>query len=130
MDIVFIKQLQVDTVIGVYDWEKSIQQRLLLDLTLTADQRTAAATDDISLTLDYAVIAEKVTTLITAQPIELIETVAERVASMLLTEFATSKVEVTVSKPGAVSQAQTVGVHIVRTAAAVRESSMTAREQA
>ncbi|MDX1536921.1 dihydroneopterin aldolase [Arsukibacterium sp.] len=116
MDIVFIKQLQVDTIIGVYDWEKSIQQRLLLDLTLTADQRNAAARDDISLTLDYAVIAEKVTALITAEPIELIETVAEKVAAMLLTEFATSKVEVTVSKPGAVAQAQTVGVHIVRTA--------------
>ncbi|WP_019675134.1 dihydroneopterin aldolase [Arsukibacterium perlucidum] len=116
MDIVFIKQLQVDTVIGVYDWEKSIQQRLLLDLALTADQRVAAARDDISLTLDYAVIAEKVTALITAQPIELIETVAEKVATMLLTEFATSKVEVTVSKPGAVAQAQTVGVHIVRSA--------------
>lgn len=115
MDIVFIKQLQVDTVIGVYDWEKSIQQRLLLDLTLTTDQRNAAARDDISLTLDYAVIAEKVTALITAQPIELIETVAEKVAALLLTEFATSKVEVTVSKPGAVAQAQTVGVHIVRT---------------
>tara|TARA_R110002126_G_scaffold15570_2_gene63693 strand:+ start:3077 stop:3457 length:381 start_codon:yes stop_codon:yes gene_type:complete len=116
MDIVFIKQLQVDTVIGVYDWEKSIQQRLLLDLALTADQRNAAARDDISLTLDYAVIAEKVTALITAEPIELIETVAEKVATMLLSEFATSKVEVTVSKPGAVPQAQTVGVHIVRTA--------------
>ena len=116
MDIVFIKQLQVDTVIGVYDWEKSIQQRLLLDLALTADQRNAAARDDISLTLDYAVIAEKVTALITAEPIELIETVAEKVATMLLSEFATSKVDVTVSKPGAVPQAQTVGVHIVRTA--------------
>jgi 7,8-dihydroneopterin aldolase/epimerase/oxygenase len=114
MDIVFIKQLQVDTVIGVYDWEKTIQQRLFLDLSLTADQRSAAVADDIKLTLDYAVIAEKVTQLITAQPIELIETVAERVAHMLLADFATSKVEVTVSKPDAVAQAQTVGVHIVR----------------
>jgi 7,8-dihydroneopterin aldolase/epimerase/oxygenase len=114
MDIVFIKQLQVDTVIGVYDWEKTMQQPLFLDLTLSCDQRLAAASDDIKLTLDYAVIAEKVTSLITAQPIELIETVAERVAQLLLTEFATSKVEVTVSKPGAVPQAQNVGVHIVR----------------
>ncbi|MDX1392339.1 MAG: dihydroneopterin aldolase [Rheinheimera sp.] len=114
MDIVFIKQLQVDTVIGVYDWEKSIQQRLFLDLALTADLRHAAGTDDIKLTLDYAVIADKVTKLITAQPIELIETVAERVATMLLDEFATSKVEVTVNKPCALQQAQTVGVHIVR----------------
>ena len=114
MDIVFIKQLQVDTVIGVYDWEKVIQQRLFLDLALTSDQRDAAANDDIKLTLDYAVIAVKVIKLITAQPIELIETVAERVAQMLLDEFATSSVDITVSKPGAVPQAQTVGVRIVR----------------
>lgn len=114
MDIVFIKQLQVDTVIGVYDWEKAIQQRLLLDIALFTDVTAAADKDDIRLTLDYAVIAEKVTALITAQPIELIETVAERVAAMLLSEFATEKVEVTVSKPSAVPQAQTVGVQIVR----------------
>ncbi|MCB5227660.1 dihydroneopterin aldolase [Alishewanella sp. 16-MA] len=114
MDIVFIKQLQVDTVIGVYDWEKTIKQRLLLDLRLTADQRAAAQADDIRLTLDYAVISARVIELITAEPIELIETVAERVAQLLLTEFSTSQVEVTVSKPGAVPQAQTVGVQITR----------------
>jgi 7,8-dihydroneopterin aldolase/epimerase/oxygenase len=114
MDIVFIKQLQVDTVIGVYDWEKTIQQRLFLDLALSCDLRAAAASDDLKLTLDYALIANKVTALITAQPIELIETVAEQVAAMLLAEFATDKVEVTVNKPGAVAQAQTVGVHIIR----------------
>jgi 7,8-dihydroneopterin aldolase/epimerase/oxygenase len=114
MDIVFIKQLQVDTVIGVYDWEKTMQQSLFLDLALTCDQRAAAAADNIRLALDYAVIAEKVSQLITAQPIELIETVAERVAAMLLAEFTTSQVEVTVSKPGAIPQAQTVGVRIVR----------------
>ena len=117
MDIVFIKQLQVDTVIGVYDWEKTIKQRLLLDISLAADQRAAASQDDIRLTLDYAVIADKVTALITAQPIELIETVAERVAQMLLHDFATSSVQITVSKPGAVAQAQTVGVQITRYAA-------------
>jgi len=114
MDIVFIKQLQVDTIIGVYDWEKTIQQSLFLDIALHSDQRAAAASDDIKLTLDYAVIAEKVTQLITQQPIELIETVAERVAQMLLNEFAIEMVEITVSKPGAVPQAQTVGVSIVR----------------
>ncbi len=114
MDIVFIKQLQVDTVIGVYDWEKTIKQRLLLDLRLSTDQRAAANRDDIRLTVDYAVVSEKVIALITAEPIELIETVAERVAQLLLREFAISQVEVTVSKPGAVAQAATVGVQITR----------------
>lgn len=114
MDMVFIKQLQVDTVIGVYDWEKTIKQRLLLDIALVTDLRAAADSDDIRLTLDYAVISDKVIQLITAQPIELIETVAERVAQMLLQEFATSQVEVTVCKPDAVAQAATVGVKITR----------------
>ena len=114
MDIVFIKQLQVDTVIGVYDWEKTIQQRLLLDLELVTDIRNAAQQDDIRQTLDYAVIAQRVIALITAQPLELIETVAERVAQLLLNEFATTQVKVSVQKPGALEQAETVGVTIVR----------------
>ena len=76
MDIVFIRQLQIETVIGVYDWEKTMLQRLEIDLDLATDIRQAAAGDDIRLTLDYAVIAEKVQKLVCAGPIELIETVA------------------------------------------------------
>ncbi len=114
MDIVFIKQLQIDTVIGVYEWEKTIQQRLEIDLELATDIRQAAAADDIRLTLDYAVIAEQVQQLICAQPLELIETVAERVAEMLLSRFATTAVMVSVAKPGAVKNAATVGVRIRR----------------
>ncbi|GAB2908845.1 dihydroneopterin aldolase [Rheinheimera gaetbuli] len=114
MDTIFIKQLQVDTVIGVYDWEKNIQQRLLLDIELKTDIRQAAAEDNIGQTLDYAVIAQRVTQLITAQPLELIETVAENVAKLLLSDFSTTQVSVTVYKPDALSQAQTVGVSIVR----------------
>lgn len=114
MDIVFIKQLAVDTVIGVYDWEKQIKQRLLLDLELSCDLTHAGHSDELRHTLDYAVISERVIALITAQPLELIESVAERVAHMLLSEFATAQVRVTVYKPGAVPAAQTVGVSIQR----------------
>ena len=114
MDIVFIKQLAVDTVIGVYDWEKQIKQRLLLDLELGCDLTRAGRSDELRHTLDYAVISERVIALITAQPIELIESVAERVAQLLLSEFATQEVKVTVYKPGAVPAAQTVGVCIRR----------------
>lgn len=114
MDIVFIKQLAIDTVIGVYDWEKTIQQRLSFDLELVTDIRDAAQHDDLRQTLDYAVVCERVTALVQAEPVELIETLAERVAAMLLQEFATSRVQVQVDKPGAVAAAQTVGVRIVR----------------
>lgn len=114
MDIVFVKQLAIDTVIGVYEWEKTIQQRLLFDLELATDIRAAANSDDIRQTLDYAVICERVTALVQAGPVELIETLAERVAAMLLDEFATTKVWVQVDKPGAVKAAATVGVRIRR----------------
>jgi dihydroneopterin aldolase len=114
MDIVFVKQLAVDTVIGVYAWEKTIQQRLMFDLELTTDIRAAASADDIRQTLDYAVVCERVSTLVQSAPVELIETLAERIAAMLLTEFATAQVMVQVDKPGAVPAAQTVGVRIVR----------------
>jgi len=114
MDIVFIKQLQIDTVIGVYEWEKSIQQRLFVDLELSTDISAAAKNDDIRQTLDYAVISQRVKQFVTAKPLELIETVAEQVAHLLLTEFATTAVKVTVCKPDALSDAQTVGVTIMR----------------
>ena len=114
MDIVFIRQLQIETVIGVYDWEKTMLQRLEIDLDLATDIRQAAAGDDIRLTLDYAVIAEKVQKLVCAGPIELIETVAENIATMLLQEFATQGVKVRVCKPGAVANAANVGVEICR----------------
>jgi 7,8-dihydroneopterin aldolase/epimerase/oxygenase len=114
MDIVFIKQLQINTVIGVYEWEKSIQQRLLLDLELSTDIRAAASSDDIRLALDYAVISQRVQQFVTAQAIELIETVAEQVAELLLTEFTTEAVKVTVCKPDALADAETVGVTIKR----------------
>jgi dihydroneopterin aldolase len=114
MDIVFVKQLAVDTVIGVYAWEKTIRQRLLIDLELTTDIRAAANADDLRQTLDYAVVCERVTALIQAVPVELIETLAERIAAMLLNEFATTRVQVQVDKPGAVAVAQTVGVRIIR----------------
>ncbi len=114
MDIVFIKQLAVDTVIGVYEWEKTIRQRLYFDLELVTDIRAAAAGDDLSRTIDYAVVCEKVTALVQQKPVELIETLAEQIAEMLLREFPTQAVRVQADKPGAVPSAQTVGVRIAR----------------
>ncbi len=70
MDIVFVKQLAIDTVIGVYEWEKTIQQRLFFDLELTTDIRAAASDDDLRLTLDYAVVCQRVTALVQAEPVE------------------------------------------------------------
>ena len=114
MDIVFVNQLQIDTVIGVYEWEKSIKQTLVIDLQMATDIRAAAAGDDLAFTIDYAVVCEKVQQLVQAKPLELIETVAENIAALLLREFPTRAVMVRVGKPAAVKAAATVGVEIRR----------------
>ena len=115
MDKVFINQLQVDTVIGVYDWEKKIQQSLFLDLEMDWDISQTAATDNYEHALCYETVSNRLIDLISAKPIELIETVAEMVANCLLQEFNVSKVKVRVNKPGAVKQAANVGIEITRT---------------
>lgn len=114
MDIVFVNQLQVDTVIGVYEWEKNIRQTLVIDLQMATDIRQAAAGDDLAHTIDYAVVCEKVQQLVQAQPLELIETVAENIASLVLQQFSARAVMVRINKPGAVKTAATVGVEIRR----------------
>ena len=114
MDKVLIRQLRVDTVIGVYEWEKTIHQSLLLDLDMAWDNKPAAATDDYQYALCYETVSNRLTELITEHPIELIETVAERVADCLLQEFNVTRVKVVVMKPGAVATAASVGVEIER----------------
>src|SRR5690606_22273567 len=83
MDIVYIQGLQVRTVIGVYDWEREIEQTLSFDLELATDVRAAAATDAIEQALDYAAISARISTYVQASRYQLIETLAERVAELL-----------------------------------------------
>jgi 7,8-dihydroneopterin aldolase/epimerase/oxygenase len=114
MDLVLIESLGVDTVIGVYDWERTITQRLVLDLALATDIRPAAADDDIALTLDYAAISERITAFAADHDFALVETFAERLAAVLREEFAIAWLRLTVRKPGAVPAAAAVGVQIER----------------
>lgn len=114
MDIVFIRQLAVDMVIGVYDWEKQRTQTLLIDVELGTSISAAAAGDELAKTIDYAVVCQRITTELQRQPLELIETVAEQIATLLLNEFPAQAVRVSVEKPTAVPQAQSVGVRISR----------------
>ncbi|BBI52729.1 hypothetical protein HORIV_51500 [Vreelandella olivaria] len=100
MDRILIEALSVDTVIGVYDWERSIQQSLSLDLVLATDIRSAAATDDLRLTLDYAAICQRIQQFADAHQFALVETFAERLAECLRTEFPISWLRLTVRKPG------------------------------
>ncbi|WP_432454529.1 MULTISPECIES: dihydroneopterin aldolase [unclassified Agarivorans] len=114
MDKVFIKQLTVLATIGAYEWEKQIKQKLLIDLEMAWDNRPAAAGDDLSLALDYASVSQAVSNLVGGEAHELVETVAEKVADLLIQQYAVPWLKVTINKPGAVPFASSVGVQIER----------------
>ncbi|GLR08180.1 bifunctional dihydroneopterin aldolase/7,8-dihydroneopterin epimerase [Mixta theicola] len=114
MDIVFIEQLSVITTIGVYDWEQTIQQKLVFDVELAWDNRKAAASDDVNDCLSYADVASAIVEHVEQGRFALVERVAEEVATLLLTRFACPWVRIKLSKPGAVAQATQVGVIIER----------------
>jgi dihydroneopterin aldolase len=116
MDKVFISGLEVLCTIGAYEWEKSIRQKLVFDLDMDFDNRPVGATDDLNLALNYAAVAERVTQLVQCESAELVETMAERVAALILREFGVPRVRVRVTKPTAVASARGVGVEIVREA--------------
>jgi len=114
MDIVFIDQLSVITTIGVYDWEQTIQQKLVFDVEMAWDNRKAAASDDVNDCLSYADVSEAIINHVSQGKFALVERVAEEIASLLLARFTSPWVKIRVSKPGAVAQARQVGVVIER----------------
>jgi dihydroneopterin aldolase len=113
-DVVLVEGLAVETVIGVYDWEREITQRLLVDLEMAWDNRVPAASDDVADALDYAAVSERVSHCIQALQPQLLETAAEAVATMLQQDFGVSWLRLTINKPGAVPAATSVGVRIER----------------
>ncbi|NLS43597.1 bifunctional dihydroneopterin aldolase/7,8-dihydroneopterin epimerase [BEV proteobacterium] len=114
MDIVFIEELTVIATIGVYDWEQTISQKLVLDIEMGWDNRKAAASDDVNDCLSYADVSDAVIAHASSQPFALVECVAEEVAQLLMQRFAIPWLCIKVSKPGAVAQARQVGVVIER----------------
>ena len=114
MDIVFVKQLEVRTIIGVFDWEREIKQKLVFDLELGTDIKKAAKTDELGDTLDYKAISHAVHDMVEQSEYQLVETVAEKVAEMILRDFPVQWLSLTLNKPGAVSVAESVGVKIER----------------
>ncbi len=114
MDIIFIRDLRVETIIGIYDWERTSRQTVSLDLEMGADIRVAAQTDDIEHTPSYKDVAKRLTDFIANSEFFLVETMAEQIADIVLTEFPVPWVKVTLRKPGAVRGAGDVGVIIER----------------
>ncbi|CAI8782979.1 bifunctional dihydroneopterin aldolase/7,8-dihydroneopterin epimerase [Kosakonia quasisacchari] len=114
MDIVFIEQLSVITTIGVYDWEQTIEQKLVFDIEMAWDNRVAAKSDDVNDCLSYADIADVIVDHVEGGRFALVERVAEEVAELLLARFNSPWVRIKLSKPGAVARALNVGVIIER----------------
>ncbi|TXS90827.1 dihydroneopterin aldolase [Parahaliea maris] len=114
MDTVFIRELAVDTVIGVYDWEREVRQTLLLDLDMAWDNRPAAAGDDLSHALNYAAVADRIVAFLGGSEFLLIETAAEEIAALVRSEFGVPWLRLRLCKPGAVAAARDVGVVIER----------------
>ncbi len=114
MDIIYIHDLRIDTIIGIYPWEKRIKQTISIDLEMEVDNRTAAASDSIEDTLNYKAVAKRIISYVEDSSFDLIETLVERIAELLLNEFQMPWVKVKLSKPGAVRGARDVGVIIER----------------
>ncbi|MCP4494902.1 MAG: dihydroneopterin aldolase [Gammaproteobacteria bacterium] len=114
MDTVFIRDLQVETVIGIYDWERKIRQIISIDLDMATDIRQAASSDNIDDTLSYKTVASRLVEFIEKSEYELVETLAEKICTIVLEEFAVPWVRLCLSKPGAVRGSRSVGVIIER----------------
>lgn len=118
MDIVFIEDLRIETVIGIYDWERKIRQVVSIDLEMAFDNTRPAATDRIEDTLDYKAVSKRLIAFVEASHFELVETLAERCAAIVLDEFGVTWLRLKLSKPGAVRGSRAVGVQIERQRAA------------
>jgi dihydroneopterin aldolase len=114
MDIVFINDLRIETIIGIYDWERKVKQTISLDLEMGTDIRKAAATDAIDDTLNYKAVAKRLIAFVGESEYQLVETLAEKIADIVLSEFDVPWLKLTVHKPGAVRGSRDVGVTIER----------------
>ncbi|AFL75900.1 dihydroneopterin aldolase [Thiocystis violascens] len=114
MDIVFIRGLRIETIIGIHDWEKHARRPLILDLEMASDIARAAATDRIADALDYDAVTRRLVHTVSENRFELVETLAEHCAALLREEFGIPWLRLTLNKPGAVGEGVDVGVVIER----------------
>lgn len=115
-DVVYLKDLRIETIIGIYDWERQIKQTVVLDIEMASDIAAAAATDSIEDALNYKSIAKRLIDFVGNSEFQLVETLAERIAQIIITEFHVPWLRLQVNKQGALRGARDVGVIIERTA--------------
>jgi 7,8-dihydroneopterin aldolase/epimerase/oxygenase len=116
-DRIFLHGLSVDCIIGFIDWERRAKQTVVIDLEMAVDCRRAAIRDDVADTLNYKTVAKRLISFVQASSFNLVETLVERIAALVLDEFGVAWVRVTLSKPGAIRGSRDVGVTIERTRA-------------
>lgn len=114
MDIIFLRGLSIETIIGIYDWEREIKQAVILDLEMATNIRKSAQTDSIDDTLDYKAVAKRLISFVEASSFGLVETLAEKTAEILINEFNIPWVRLTLNKKGAIRGASDVGIIIER----------------
>ncbi len=114
MDRVFIQDLEIETVVGIYDWEREIRQKVVLNLEMCADIARAAQSDTIEDTLDYKAVSKRLISFVGQSEFFLVETLAERCAAIVLEEFNVPWLTLRLDKPGAVTGSRSVGVMIER----------------
>ncbi|MBI4005055.1 MAG: dihydroneopterin aldolase [Gammaproteobacteria bacterium] len=114
MDIIYLKDLRIDTIIGIYDWERRARQTVVLDIEMGTDIKKAAQSDDIKNTLNYKAVAKRIIAFVEKSEYQLVETLAEHISDILITEFKVPWLRLRVNKQGAVRGVRDVGVVIER----------------
>ena len=114
MDKVLIKNLQVETIIGIFNWEREVRQVVSIDLEMEFDNKVAAKSDDIEDALDYKKIGKRVSSYVERSKHKLVERLAEQIAKIVLKEFPVSNLTLSVTKPGALRGSESVGIKITR----------------
>jgi|TARA_B100000767_G_C19309136_1_gene346813 dihydroneopterin aldolase len=115
MDTIFLNEMRVETIVGIWDWERKTKQIVSIDLEMGADIKKAALTDNIEDTLNYKGVSKRIRKFVEDSDFQLVETMAEKIAEIILVEFNVPLVTVRVNKPGAIRGSKDVGVFITRT---------------
>jgi dihydroneopterin aldolase len=117
VDTIFLRDLEIETVIGIWEWERRIKQVVSIDLDMPTDARAAAKADNIDGTLNYRDVAKRLIAFVSEAEFELVESLADAVARLIIDEFRVPWVKISIAKPGAIRGSRTVGVAIERTPA-------------
>ena len=116
MDKIFLSQLSIECIVGIWEWERRVKQTVIIDVEMAADIRRAAATDSIEDTIDYKRVAKRLLAFVGDSQYQLVETLTEQIARVIVTEFGVSWVKVRLNKRGAIRGARDVGIEIERRA--------------